>query len=87
MSGLLLSRRNCLKALLALPLLNAPAALATASAHRIVAINWLAAEALLSLGIPLWRSPTAAIFAVASPRPFYRPLFRISAPIGSRISR
>ena len=52
MSGLLLSRRNCLKALLALPLLNAPAALAAASAHRIVAINWLAAEALLSLGIP-----------------------------------
>ena len=51
MSGLLLTRRDCLKALLALPLLNAPAALAAPSPHRIVAINWLAAETLLSLGI------------------------------------
>ncbi|MGV8926615.1 MAG: ABC transporter substrate-binding protein [Ewingella sp.] len=51
MSGMLLSRRDCLKALLALPLLNAPAALAAPLSHRIVAINWLAAETLLLLGV------------------------------------
>lgn len=51
MSGLLLSRRDCLKALLALPLLDAASALAAPADHRIVAINWLAAETLLSLGI------------------------------------
>lgn len=57
MSAFLLSRRDCLKALLALPWVNTPAALAassqplTTNADRIIAINWLAAETLLSLGI------------------------------------
>lgn len=51
MSPLLLSRRDFLKALLALPLLNATAALAATPPARIVAINWLAAETLLSLGV------------------------------------
>ncbi|WP_410015444.1 ABC transporter substrate-binding protein [Sodalis sp. C49] len=50
MPRLLLSRRDCLRALLVLPWLNAPAMSATPT-QRIVAINWLAAETLLSLGI------------------------------------
>ncbi|WP_455865646.1 ABC transporter substrate-binding protein [Pantoea agglomerans] len=59
MSTLLLSRRDCLRALLALPLLNAAPAPAATPAHRIIAINWLAAETLLSLGIiPLAVSDT-----------------------------
>ncbi|CAM3474945.1 Fe3+-siderophore ABC transporter substrate-binding protein [Rouxiella silvae] len=50
MPRLLLSRRDCLRALLVLPWLNASAISAT-PAQRIIAINWLAAETLLSLGI------------------------------------
>ena len=51
MSGFSLSRRDCLKALLALPWLPAPAALAASPSERIIAINWLAAETLLALGV------------------------------------
>jgi len=54
------SRRDCLKVLLALPLMKISSSMAAPSNHRIVAINWLAAETLLSLGItPLAVSDTA----------------------------
>ncbi|PEH54004.1 Fe3+-siderophore ABC transporter substrate-binding protein [Yersinia kristensenii] len=51
MKNMHLSRRHCLKILLALPLINSSLAMAAPSNKRIVAINWLAAETLLSLGI------------------------------------
>lgn len=51
MADVFLSRRDCLKALLALPFLHSGEVLAAPSSERIVAINWLAAETLLSLGI------------------------------------
>ncbi len=63
-----ISRRACLKMLLMLPL-AARASLSPPDRHRIVAINWAAAETLLCLGvIPLAISDTR-YFRLRIPRP------------------